>query len=394
MDVHTEPVQRGARHMPDADGTVRVLSVSLGSSSRDHLARAEFLGRSVILERRGTDGDISRAIALVRELDGRVDAFGMGGIDLYLRAGRRRYRIRDAVPIARAARITPMVDGSGLKDTLERRVIAYLVNEYGLQMRGKTVLMVSAMDRFGMAEALEQAGCRLILGDLMFGLGIPVPLYTLRSLELLARVLAPVVVQLPFRMLYPTGERQKQRRPRFASYYERADIIAGDYHFIAHHMPDRLPGKIIITNTVTAADLETLRARGVSLLVTTTPEFDGRSFGTNVMEAVMVALSGRRPEELTPRDYEDMLDRLGFRPRIQRLSADAAHRAAQTTCGDEGGQGALAALAAASAFSTASRASLATTRGTGFPSRVTDQVPSPITGRPNFKAKAISDRVP
>ncbi|MEW6399614.1 MAG: quinate 5-dehydrogenase [Bacillota bacterium] len=306
--------------MPGADGTARVVSISLGSSTRDHLARAEFLGRQVILERRGTDGDISKAIALVRELDGQVDAFGMGGIDLYLQAGRRRYRIRDAVPIARAARITPMVDGCGLKDTLERRVISYLVEEYGLPLRGKTVLMVSAMDRFGMAEALVRAGCRLILGDLMFGLGVPVPLHTLRSLDLLARVLAPVIVQLPFRLLYPTGKKQKERRPRFTFYYERADIIAGDYLFIAHHMPDHLPGKIIITNTVTPADVEALRACGVSLLVTTTPQYDGRSFGTNVMQAVMVALSGRRPEELTARDYEEMLDRLGFRPRIERLN--------------------------------------------------------------------------
>lgn len=306
--------------MGEANGVLHVVSVSLGSSSRDHVARAEFLGRQVLIERRGTDGDIGKAIRLVQELDGRVDAFGMGGIDLYLQAGRRRYRIRDAVPIARAARRTPMVDGSGLKDTLERRVVRYLATEYGLPLRGKTVLMVSAMDRFGMAEALVEAGCRLILGDLMFGLGVPVPLYSLRSLELLARVLAPVIVQLPFRLLYPTGERQKETHPRFAAYYQRADIIAGDYHFIAHHMPDRLEGKVIITNTVTPADVQALRARGVSLLVTTTPEFDGRSFGTNVMEAVMVALCGRTAGELTAADYEELLDRIAFRPRIEELN--------------------------------------------------------------------------
>lgn len=305
--------------MTGADGVLRVVSISLGSSARDHVARAEFLGRQVLVERRGTDGDIGKAIRLVRELDGQVDAFGMGGIDLYLQAGRRRYRIRDAVPIARAARETPMVDGSGLKGTLERRVIRLLVGDYGLDLRGKTALLVCAMDRFGMAQALVEAGCRVIMGDLMFGLGVPVPLYSLRSLDLLARVLAPLIVQLPFRLLYPTGERQKENRPRFEAYYRRSDIIAGDYLFIARHMPDRLEGKIVITNTVTRADVEALRARGVSLLVTTTPDLEGRSFGTNVMEALLIALSGRR-SPLAPAEYEEMLDRIGLRPRVERLN--------------------------------------------------------------------------
>ncbi|MDI6825219.1 MAG: quinate 5-dehydrogenase [Bacillota bacterium] len=305
--------------MTGEDGVLRVVSISLGSSARDHVARAEFLGRQVLVERRGTDGDIGEAIRLVRELDGQVDAFGMGGIDLYLQAGRRRYRIRDAVPIARAARETPMVDGSGLKGTLERRVIRLLVDDYGLDLRGKTALLVCAMDRFGMAQALVEAGCRVIMGDLMFGLGVPVPLYSLRSLDLLARVLAPLIVQLPFRLLYPTGERQKENRPRFEAYYRRSDIIAGDYLFIARHMPDRLDGKIVITNTVTRADVEALRARGVSLLVTTTPDLEGRSFGTNVMEALLIALSGRR-SPLAPAEYEEMLDRIGLRPRVERLN--------------------------------------------------------------------------
>lgn len=305
--------------MMGADGVLRVVSISLGSSARDHVARAEFLGRQVLVERRGTDGDIGRAIRLVRELDGQVDAFGMGGIDLYLQAGRRRYRVRDAVPIARAARETPMVDGSGLKGTLERRVISLLVDDYGLDLRGKTALLVCAMDRFGMAQALVEAGCRVIMGDLMFGLGVPVPLYSLRSLDLLARVLAPLIVQLPFRLLYPTGERQKENRPRFEAYYRRSDIIAGDYLFIARHMPDRLDGKIVITNTVTRDDVEALRARGVSLLVTTTPDLEGRSFGTNVMEALLIALSGRR-SPLAPAEYEEMLDRIELRPRVERLN--------------------------------------------------------------------------
>lgn len=294
----------------------RVMSVSLGSSKRNHSVTAEFLGQKVSIERVGTDGDIDKAIKIIRENDGIVDAFGLGGIDLYICAGAHRYTFRDAERIARAAQKSPIVDGSGLKNTLERKVIEYLQNDLGLVFNDKNILMVCAVDRFGMAESLYSTGARMIFGDLIFTLGIPLPLTSLKSLERLAKVIAPVVVNLPFKMLYPTGEKQEKVNPKFGKYYNQADIIAGDFHFIRRYMPENLRGKCIITNTVTTEDVALLRGRGVSMLVTTTPELNGRSFGTNVMEGVLVAISGQLPDRMTPEKYSEMLDSIGFTPRV------------------------------------------------------------------------------
>lgn len=294
----------------------RVMSVSLGSSIRNHSVEAEFLGEKLLIERVGTDGDIEKAIQIIRENDGLVNAFGLGGIDLYIYAGAHRYVFRDAQRIAGAAEKSPVVDGSGLKNTLERKVIKYLKSETGLSFANKKVLMVCAVDRFGMAESLSDAGAHMTFGDLIFALGIPLSLSSLSSLERLARVIAPIVVKLPFKMLYPTGEKQEKLNPKYARYYNDADIIAGDFHFIRRYMPENMAGKCVITNTVTKSDIELLQARGVAMLVTTTPELEGRSFGTNVMEGVLVALSGKTPDKITPEDYSAMLDQIGFKPRI------------------------------------------------------------------------------
>lgn len=309
----------------------RVVSVSLGSSRRDHTVRLELLGETVEIQRIGTDGDVRRAVQLIRELDGQVDAFGMGGTDLYLVAGRRRYVLRAALPMARAARKTPIVDGSGLKNTLERRVVRQLAREGVVDFARSRVLVTVAVDRFGMAEALAETGCELILGDLIFALGIPIPLRSLATLERLARIIAPIAVRLPLSVLYPTGERQEQIVPKHGRFFAWADVIAGDWHYIRRHMPPSLGGKVILTNTVTAEDVELLRRRGARMLITTTPELGGRSFATNVMEAVLVALSGRRPDELGPADYERLLDAVGFRPRIERLDAAAGAAAARSS---------------------------------------------------------------
>lgn len=307
-----------------------VVSISLGSSKRDHSVEVEILGQRFRIDRIGTDGDRARAIELIRSLDGQVDAFGMGGIDLYISAGRRRYTIREALPIARAATRSPIVDGSGLKNTLEKRVVGHLARDPGIGLRGKRALLVSGADRFGMAESLVEAGSRVTFGDLIFILGIPIALRSLRALDLVARVVAPIACRLPFDMLYPTGDKQTVVTPKYRRYYEENEILAGDFHLIRRFMPDDLSGKTILTNTVTQADVEELRQRGAELLITTTPELNGRSFGTNVMEAVLVALAGKPWQEMTPEDYEALLDKINLVPRIQYLAEKASAVPAET----------------------------------------------------------------
>lgn len=306
----------------------RVVSVSLGSSARDHVARATFLGQEFEISRRGTDGDYKKALALLGELDGQVDAIGLGGIDVYLASRKNRYALRDGLRLMQAVKTTPVVDGSGLKNTLERETIRKLAEGGQIALAGRKVLMVCAMDRFGMAEALEEAGANVVYGDLIFSLGVDKPIRSLEELEEQAEKLLPEVCKLPISMVYPTGKSQGSITPDETTtpYYREADVIAGDFHFIRKKMPDDLSGKTIITNTVTASDVDELRKRRVEWLVTTTPELEGRSFGTNVMEAVMVTLLGKPWEEITDEEYLELFRQLSLQPRVERLAELAGAR--------------------------------------------------------------------
>jgi hypothetical protein len=300
---------------------LKVVSVSLGSSSRDKTTRSTFLDQQVELSRQGTDGDMGKAIALISSLDGNVDAIGLGGIDLYLCAGKRKYVIRDARKLASAAKVTPVVDGSGLKLTLERRVVEALAADFeGPPLKGAKVLLVSSVDRWGMAETLSAHAKEIVFGDLLYALGIPIPLRTLRAVERLARVVAPIITQLPFSLLYPTGEKQKVHKPKHTEYFLWADWICGDFHYIRRNLPPRLDGKVILTNTTTAEDRELLRGRGCSYLVTTTPVLEGRSFGMNVLEGCLVALIRQRGDIVSPETIEVYLNKLDLKPSIERLN--------------------------------------------------------------------------
>jgi len=298
---------------------IRVVSVSLGSSTRNKTVDVEMLGRKMSIERIGVDGDYGRAREMIQQLDGQVAAFGMGGTDLYLVAGGKRYVIRESKQLAEAAKQSPIVDGSGLKNTLERETVKWLAARDEFDLANKRVLVVSAVDRFGMAEGFDAIGCETIYGDLIFGLGLPIPVRSLRTMARIASVLLPVLCRLPIKYLYPTGDEQETTRPKHVKYFEWADVVAGDFHFIRRNLPENLTGKMVLTNTTTAADVDLMRGRGLEILVTTTPEFDGRSFGTNVMEAALIALAGKEPAEAQPEDYLGLLEQLGWEPRVERL---------------------------------------------------------------------------
>ena len=299
--------------MPVSDAPLRVVSISLGSSSRDHCSHAPILGRDWILERRGTDGDLQKAADTIAELDGQVAAIGLGGIDLWLVAGAKRYPVHAAAKLAAAAKITPVVDGSGLKNTLERATVRALQTSGVCPLRGVKVGLTCAVDRFGMAQELVEIGADITFGDWMFVLGLPFEMRRLQTVQRAALWVLPIAGRMPFEMLYPTGKAQTEIVPKAVhrKFFAENAVIAGDFLQIRRYLPERLDDKTILTNTVTPSDVELLRERGAKMLITTTPEFEGRSFGTNVMEGIFAALGDK-----SEADYQARLEQLDWQPRV------------------------------------------------------------------------------
>lgn len=299
----------------------RAVSISIGSSKRNKAVEVTLLGERVSIERIGTDGDMEVAALKFKELDGQVDAFGVGGADLGMLVDGEWYPFYSVEPMVRFVKKTPVVDGSGLKNTLENKAPAFLEKKIGsyLDTCGRKVLFTAGGDRWGLSKSFAESGYETVFGDLMFGLGLPFAIRSLSSLKTMAALVMPVAGRLPFEWLYPTGEKQEQRTPNWGKYYAWATVIAGDCHFIKRFMPDDLTGKVIVTNTTTPEDVEIFRRAGVKYLVTTTPVLEGRSFGTNMMEAALVAVSGKE-RKLTLPELTEMLDTLGFEPQLQELN--------------------------------------------------------------------------
>lgn len=302
----------------------RAVSVSLGSPARNKTVVVDFNGTPVEIKRIGTGGDAEQARRLFTELDGKVDALSVGGIDLYVRIDGRDYPVRNALKLVTGVQQTPLVDGRLLKYVLERRVLA--LADIQLQEKGfaplagfKQAFMPFSVDRLGLAEAVSQAADEVIFGDLVFALGIPLPIRGFNRFKRIAKTLMPVMGFLPLSMLYPPGARDEAPQPKHSQLWLSADLIAGDLHYIRKYAPAELQGKVIITNTTTPENIAMLRQRGVHLVITTTPRYDGRSFGVNMMEAALTAYAGKnRP--LNEGELELLVSELNLRPYIERLN--------------------------------------------------------------------------
>ena len=294
----------------------RAVGISLGSSKRDKRVVVNLNGQEIQVERIGTDGDVAKARQMYLDLDGKVDAFGVGGVDLYLRLEQREYPLHAALKLVAGVKQTPLCDGRGLKHTLERRVFELAKAELG-DVRFKQAFIPVAVDRLGLAAAVSEVSERTVFGDLMVALGVPLPVYGLPAFKQVARVMLPIVSHFPMSMIF-YGSDGAEHEPKYVKYFEESDLIAGDFLFMRKYMPKSLAGKTVVTNTTTEDNIALLKERGVKTIITTTPRYDGRSFGTNTTEAMLTAYAGKG-RRLTDDELNGLIDELGLKPSILEL---------------------------------------------------------------------------
>lgn len=275
-------------------------------------------GQKISVERIGTDGNIEKAQKLFTELDGQVDALGVGGVDLYLRLDEREYPLHAALKLVKNVHQTPVVDGRGLKFTLERRVFELAAPFLKEKPHFQKAFIPMAVDRQGLAQAVSEVTDEVIIGDFLVALDIPIPLKGMKSFRRAAKVMLPIVSYFPMSLLF-YGSGGTEHEPKYERYWEESDLLAGDFLFMKKYMIEDLRGKTIITNTTTEENVELLRTRGVKMVITTTPRYEGRSFGTNMMEATLTAFAGKG-RSLTNEELNDLIDELALKPSVQLLN--------------------------------------------------------------------------
>lgn len=297
----------------------RVISVSLGASSRDKWAEMEILGERVLLERLGTDGSLRRFERLLRQFSDTADVLCLGGMNLGVHWRGEFYPYTQVQRIVECVENRPVVDGSGLKATLEPLTVQVLAERGLVEYSESRCLMAGTLDRYWLARALCDRCKEIVFAETLSVPGLKGPMTSMERLDRWAGRLLPILTRLPYRWTHPAGARAEETR-RVSRLVKGCELFAGDFVCLRPFLPEDLSGRVIITNTTTSDDEMMLRSRGLRLLVTSTPVISGRAFATNVMEGVFVSLLNRPPSELSGEDYLDLASEMNWEPEIRRLS--------------------------------------------------------------------------
>lgn len=301
----------------------RIVSVSMGSSQRDYAISTTVDGIDIQIERIGTNGSMARVVELVQSFNGKVDAISLGKLTPTFQVGKLRYVHCPGVHSAARGAVTPVVDGSRLKATLERWTAKRAADVMPDMFRSRRVLFLSGIDRYQLAQAILPHAPVLRFADPIIQMGLPFlpALTSLKQLETYVAMMLPLT-SLPFyRSLHQQRKRHQSIDERLAKLFAWAEVIVGDFESLDRYAPPTLENRVIITDDPSPEEIARLRERGVTTLVTMTPPLcNERPFvGTDVLEAIVTVLHGqsRPPDEAAVLDF---ISRHGWEPTLQCLN--------------------------------------------------------------------------
>ncbi|MGE5141305.1 MAG: hypothetical protein ACM3JD_17700 [Rudaea sp.] len=304
----------------------RVLLIHLGTG--ETVDRLSFLGETVEVVRTGCGGDVEQARGCIREYDGRVDAISLDGLPARLTLGSttRPHTLGQVLP--REARISPVVDGSGVRGWLEGWGVSLADRAQPGIFAEKQILMVPGVNHANLADALARHSPTIRYADpLIYFALVNIP--GIGSRQTLHQAAGPTLEQLkdfPFRRLMPQAG--QAGTPRAARPFEWADILAGDIGAIRRYAPANLKHKTVVVEHATEEDLDDLARRGASIAITLMPPLDDSSpLGRNsaaLLEGLLVALRPNRELPLDENTYLDLIADLNWKPAIRYLRREDA----------------------------------------------------------------------
>lgn len=296
--------------------------------SADYTEKVHFLGQDIELIYRGCDGDAERARTLIQEYDGQVDAIALQAMPSSLQLGPAQAPHSVGKALLQSATQTPVVDGSGIRTGLERWGIILADRAEPGIFAHKRVLLVPGLNHSGLVQALERRASVVQFADPFIYFGwVRLPgVGSGATLNKVARAQIDLLKDAPFRRIYPKPGEPRTERSLLP--FKQADVLVGDIGPILRYGPDDLRRKTIVVNHASEEEIEILRQRGASIVITIMPSLSpedtlGR-WPSSVIEGAMVALRENAASDCSEDTYLDMLAELQWSPCIRYLQPEEA----------------------------------------------------------------------
>jgi predicted amino acid dehydrogenase len=307
--------------------TKRILHIHL-RKDEPSTATVSFLGETFEIHSVGSGGDIDEIVRLIEEgdADPKVDAIALDGPAGLLQLGHDKIRHIHADRLEAASQSTPLVNGRGVRGAFERWAIR-LVNEIepGIFTR-KHVLLTPGLNHKGLADGMGAFTENRRWAEPVIYYNLPSAATGELAMERLSQRILEVTHDKPFRRVFPQAGFPGTERN--SSAFDWAQILAGDVPAIRRYAPRNLTGKTVVAEYARQEDMDDLRQRGLSTLITTMPPIgpDGLDnsqparWPAAVIEGCMAAILAKR--NLRESDYLNLLAELDWKPSIINVQDD------------------------------------------------------------------------
>jgi predicted amino acid dehydrogenase len=286
-----------------------VIGISLGARSQNFDFKTDFLGERLHVQRRGTDGSKAQAAKLLRHWNARADAIGLG-----LGNGERDDREGQAELLALATK-APLSTGARLADIYLEWAVRHAQTTLGRYFDNAKVLFFSGRTNAKLAASMAEYTENLLFADPLLQLGVPKLLTSIDALELYASGAHCVSGWAPPRLL-PAPLVRQWTRYVLAKALAQATVVVAPAHELDDFGIEELAGKTIVTTTVNEARLAAFKDKGVHLVIDGAPLVHGRALDPSLLDAMILAATGKAADALQDDDYLDILAGEQLEPRL------------------------------------------------------------------------------
>ena len=292
-----------------------VVGISLGAGEQDFRFGARFLGQPFDVRRLGTNGSTTKAVKLLKHWGQHADAIGLGVVNDGYTVGSRRYVEKDSARMKGVVTRIPVTTGGRLNDILQEWALRHVQNKLGNYFNNANVLFFSGRTNYKLALAMSEYTGNLQFADPLLQLGVPKMLTSLEMLEFYASGARHVLDWAPTGLMSSTLVKEWTKFMLRRALHE-ATVIVAPVHELDDFGAEELAGKTIITSTVNAQRIARFKEKGVHLVIDGSPELFDHVLGPSLLDAMIIAATGKAPDDILEDDYLEIINDLQLEPRI------------------------------------------------------------------------------
>ena len=299
-----------------------VVNISLSGPGRDYDESVQFLGRSFRIVRVGTGGSVKRTIEELRTWSGEAAAIGISGVHDAEVSGTVKGNLaslRKAISAANGGATGAFVtDGHRLRNVLQEWTIRHLAGEMPGYFSNARVVVLGGRNHYRSTRVLSEYTQNLRFADPAVEYGLDDIQTPFAVFERFVSASGWLVEKIPSAVVsVATAPGRKFIESRVRNALQDCDVVVATFAELAQFELDDLAGKTLISTAIDSVRLNSLRERGIDLILDDVPQpFEGLVFNEATLEALMLVAGQTEESRLTDDDLLEMIQSAELQPRL------------------------------------------------------------------------------